>query len=96
MVGLNSAHSAYCMSDCSGLRWSEQIKALQKLWCPLLICKAIWLPCTSAGKAPAWFCWLVAVSGFADRRHVYIWLMALGAQLHGSKFCPALILFGCF
>lgn len=63
MVDFRSTHSAYYMSDCSGLRWSEQIKALQKLWCLLLICKAIWLPLHQCWQDPS----LVLLAGGSIR-----------------------------
>lgn len=72
MVGLSSAHSGYCVSDCVDPSWGEQIKAVEKLWCPMQIYRRSGFLHTIAGRTPGWFCWLVVVSGFAGRRHTYI------------------------
>lgn len=81
MVIFSSAHSGYCVSDCADLSWGEQIKAVEKPWCPMQIYRRCDFLHTRAGRTPVWFCWLVAISGFAGRRHTYVGLMALTAWL---------------
>lgn len=55
VVGLNSTHSGCCTSDCADPRWGQQIKAAEKLRCPIQIYRSAFLH-TIAGRTPVCFC----------------------------------------